>query len=128
MSATSRRVLTIFVSRSGSHRFLSQLEAHAGAEPADVVLHVVGAVGRLVEALDLFHDQPGLGRLGVGDVDRVALVGGNLVEFGGQAAGRQVQAALGEFFFAVAAIGNVVFQNRHPCFDVHSYVFQGMEV
>ena len=43
--------------------------------------------GHLVEALDLFHDQAGFGGLGVGDVDGVALVAGDLVEFAGQDAG-----------------------------------------
>src|SRR3990167_8091715 len=65
---------------------LSQLEGLPGAEPADVVAHVVGPVGPVVETADLFHDQAGFGGLGVGDVDRVDRKGvgeGKRGDFGG---------------------------------------------
>src|SRR5437868_7053702 len=44
----------------------SQLELLPHAQPADVVRHVGAERLRLVEALDLGHDQVGFGRLGVG--------------------------------------------------------------
>jgi hypothetical protein len=83
----------------------SHLQAHPRAEPADVVRVVTGLAGRMVEALNLFHDQAGLGGLGVGDVDRVVLARGDLSEFGGEHAGSEVQAARGERLFAVAEGG-----------------------
>src|SRR2546430_13526691 len=54
------------------------------SQPADIVRHVGAERLRLVEPLDLRHDQLGLGRLGVRDVDREALGLVDVVQFLGQ--------------------------------------------
>ena len=66
----------------------------------------------LVKTLNFFHDERGFGGFGVGDVDGEAFVFGNVVQFVGQHVGRQMQAAFGQVFFAVAK-GGFYHQHAH---------------
>src|SRR5688572_9123443 len=69
-------------------RRASQVELLTRSQPA----YVVGDIGterlRLVELLDLGHDQFGFGRFGVGDVDGEGLPLVDAIQFVGQRIGR----------------------------------------
>src|SRR3954469_691823 len=71
----------------------SQLEFLAGAQPADVVAPGWPEGLRVIEALDLRHDQVGLRGLGVRDVDREGPVLVDATQFVRKRLRRQVQAA-----------------------------------
>ncbi len=82
----------------------------AGAQPADVVQGVLAQGLGGVVLLDLLHDELGLGRLSVGNVDGVLLAGADVAQLVGQGDGREVQGALGQLLLAVAKGG---FDDEH---------------